>query len=167
MRSGGRCQDVAEREHPGVVDDHVDRQPFSLRVSEKLPGGLRACEVDLHAVNLGAEPASGMFPPLCCGFGLCRPGEYHRLRLFERAASGSRQHEVIPRCCEPQGEAAPDTRSSAGYQRPGASGNDLVSHCGVFFVGQGSFASSSRIFRGRSGQFLQHFMSTEYMRAMQ
>ncbi len=31
----------------------------------------------------------------------------------------------------------------------------------------GSFANSSRILRGRSGQCLQHFMSTEYIRAMQ
>ena len=31
----------------------------------------------------------------------------------------------------------------------------------------GSLASSSTILRGRSGQCLQHFMSTEYIRAMQ
>lgn len=36
----------------------------------------------------------------------------------------------------------------------------------IFHV-YGSFASSSRILRGRSPQCLQHFISTEYMRAMQ
>ena len=37
----------------------------------------------------------------------------------------------------------------------------------LMFHVYGSFASSSRILRGRSPQCLQHFMSTEYMRAMQ
>ena len=37
----------------------------------------------------------------------------------------------------------------------------------LMFHVYGSFASSSRILRGRSPQCLQHFISTEYMRAMQ
>ena len=63
---------------------------------------------------------------------------------------------------QPPGHAAPDAAAGTRHQSGPAPFFDRSLACHY-----GSFASSSRIFRGRSPQCLQHFISTEYMRAMQ
>ena len=86
-----------------------------------------------------------------------------------------------------QGVTASDARPGSRDQRPGASRGDgsppadaaaasgngcgrgaaLPARCDCFAFHHGRRLSSSTIRRGRLSQCLQHFMSTEYIRAMQ
>ena len=151
---GGRAEDVEEREDSGVVDEHVNGDSLPLGECVQLFGGSGPGQVDLRDADLGGgtDGGSDLLPD-----GL------------QRFAAVARQHEVVASRRQPQGIAAADARSGARHEGPGAAGRDLsapparVVASGV----HGRRSSSSTIFRGRSGQCLQHFMSTEYMRAMQ
>ena len=144
MRSR-RLQDVAERENPRVVNQHVYFDPLAAHGVPKFCGGLHACQIDRHDAHVAV------------------PGRRPHLRGhgFQRFAAVSGQHQVVAQRRQPQGITASDARASARHQRPSAVGCD----CPAFHHGRR--LSSSTIFRGRSGQSLQHFMSTEYIRAMQ
>ena len=142
----GRCgKDVAERENPGVVYQYVYRDPFAPHGFPELRGGLRPCQVDLDDTHVAAV----------------RGGTYFGSNGFQRFTAVARQHEVVAQRRQPQGIAAPDARPGARDERPGAS------RCDFSAFHQGRRFNSSTIFRGRSGHSLQHFMSTEYIRAMQ
>ena len=156
MRSSG-VEDVAEGEHPGVVDQDVDGKPVGLRAAEQLAGGPDAGQVAHHDADVALREPFGKFSA----------------DRFEVLSVVADQHEVVPQCGEPPGITAPDTRPGTADQRPGGSLRDLAAPHPVSFLSvvhrfhQGRRLSSSTILRGRSGQCLQHFMSTEYIRAMQ
>ena len=181
----GRPEDVAEGEHAGVVDQDVDREAVGLRAVVQFAGRLRRGPGRTRRSG-GRAPRSG--PPVL----RLRTSPFRavRWRLL------SHEYEVVPQGREPPGITAPDARSGAAHQRPACAGPylsaphptpglHLTAACrltvprfcdssglrtGRYFVRalhQGRRLSSSTILRGRSGQCLQHFMSTEYIRAMQ
>ena len=147
-------EQIAEGEDAGVVDQDVDVDPFAPGEIVQLSGGADACQVD----GDGADPDAG------CG-ALDLPAD-----RFERFRPVSGQHEVVSKGRQPQRVAAPDARSGARYEGPGRArlhGAAFAACRMVSGIHQGRRLSSLTILRGRSGQCLQHFMSTEYMRAMQ
>ena len=140
---GRRADDVAEREDARIVDEHVDGDAGRTQPVVELLRRLGAGQVAGDDAHLGGveRPELGA----------------HALELAQVVAH---QHEPVAQPGEPQREAAPDARTGPGDQRPGAA-------LGYLSPFHGSLASSSTILRGRLSQCLQHFMSTEYIRAMQ
>ena len=156
IRSGGCMEDVAEGEDAGVVDHDVDLDPFAAGEIVQLRRSIEACQVD----GEGDDALSGLRRPFADGTG----------RLLERLLPVARQQQVVAQCGQPQGIASADARAGPGDQRPGAARGDGPAAGGAtvgFGAAHGRRLSSSTILRGRSGQCLQHFMSTEYIRAMQ
>ena len=153
---GGRMEDVAEGEDAGIVDHDVDLDSFAAGEVVQLLRGAEACQVGRE----GDDAPSGLRCPFADGAG----------RLFERRLPVAGQYEVVSQGGQPQRVAASDARAGSGDQRPGAARGDGPAACGAaggVGAAHGRRLSSSTILRGRSGQCLQHFMSTEYIRAMQ
>ena len=184
---GGGLQDVAEREYPGVVHQYVDGGSFAPHGLPQLRSGFDARQVDLHDPHLGPEPGGGgcRFPDAAVR--TRSGGEYFAAYRLQRFAAVARQHQVVAQRRQPQGVTASDARPGSRDQRPGASRGDgsppadaaaasgngcgrgaaLPARCDCFAFHHGRRLSSSTIRRGRLSQCLQHFMSTEYIRAMQ
>lgn len=154
IRSGGRMEDVAEGEDAGIVDQNVDLDPFAAGEVVQLLRGADTGQVD-------ADRPYSRFGTGGFDFSADR---------FERFRPVAGQYEVVSQGGQPQRVAASDARSGTRYESPGRArlyGAAFAPFRMVSCAHYGRRLSSSTIFRGRSGQSLQHFMSTEYMRAMQ
>ena len=141
----GGGEDVEIGEDARVVDEylHLGAQPCDGGV--QLLRRLHARHVHDKGIDRDAVRRRQLLP---CG--------------VERAAVAVDENQPVARCRQPFGIAAADAVGGARHERRLRIGCDRV-----LFHRYGSFASSSRILRGRSGQCLQHCMSSEYMRAMQ
>lgn len=142
----GGGEDVEIGEDARVVDEylHLGRQPCDGGV--QLLRRLHARHVHDKGINRDAVRRRQLLP---CG--------------VERAAVAVDENQ-------PVAPLPPAVRHSSGRCRGRAPVTSAVFESvadRVLFHRYGSFASSSRILRGRSGQCLQHCMSSEYMRAMQ
>lgn len=141
----GCLQNVAERESSGVIDQDIDFTAESLYPLEKFVCGFGSCQVDRDDLYRQSVLFVEFFG---CGF------QFRRIESCE--------DQPVSEFGQPPGHAAPDAAAGTRHQSGPAPFFDRSLACHY-----GSFASSSRIFRGRSPQCLQHFISTEYMRAMQ
>ena len=122
---------------------NTDLDPFAAW-PPKAFSGFRAGQLDLDDAHVAAA----------CG------GVVSSAAAASSACGGCPPHEVVAVAAS-RGHSSgrcPDLAPAPAPALPGV----------IVRVSSGAaVSSSSTIFRGRSGQSLQHFMSTEYIRAMQ
>ena len=142
----GGLQDVQEREHAGIVDQHVDVDTRVADPGEQLAGRLDTGQVDALDAHLGAWAGADL-----------------RSRRLQRRTVVADQHQPVARRRQAQRITAADAAPGARDERPfGPFRDQTPSHRHLIL------RSSRHSFSGISSlQLWQHCMSTEYMRAMQ
>ena len=145
IRSTGVCRMSRNEKAPALLTRTSTSRPRACTRSKS------SCAASGRARSIGMTSTAN---PYCSWSSSAAASSFRRIESCE--------DQPVSEFGQPPGHAAPDAAAGTRHQSGPAPFFDRSLACHY-----GSFASSSRIFRGRSPQCLQHFISTEYMRAMQ